>query len=125
MDCEDAMVLISSRIDREIDASEQARLSAHLADCPACAALSEALQLQDADLRHGFEPRRRGAAAVADRVLAQLQASSPSPAEHPSPPGGEGVGVRGRIMLPCVVFALTVTLALIGVVVWLQNQASR
>src|SRR5579871_3825667 len=129
MDCDEAMVLISARMDgemdHEIDPGQQARLTAHLAECPACTALSEALPLQDAELRRGFEPRRRRADAVADRVLAQLHAASPSPARAESSVAGTGTKMSRRFTAPRVALALFAVAALIGMVGWLNHPDGR
>src|SRR5947209_5121025 len=75
MNCEQARVLISARLDREIQPDDLAPLDAHVAQCASCQAAAEALQAQDADLRRAFLPRRQAAAAVAERVIGQLQAT--------------------------------------------------
>src|SRR5438067_13422929 len=75
MDCEQALALLMANLDRETQADERARLRAHLQECATCRASADAFRLQDADLRRLFAPRRRAAAGVADRVIAQLAAS--------------------------------------------------
>jgi tetratricopeptide (TPR) repeat protein len=72
MDCEQALALISARIDREILPSENAWLSEHLRECPACQATAEAFALQHKELRETFKPRRAAAVATADRANAAI-----------------------------------------------------
>lgn len=78
MQCEDAILLISARIDGELAAEDRRRLEAHLGECADCGATAEAMQLQDAQLLRGFAPHRKTAAAIADRVSERL-----SPATRP------------------------------------------
>src|SRR5260370_14363548 len=75
MDCEQALAFLTAAIDRETQPDENVRLRAHLQECPACRASADAFRLQDADLRRLFASRRRAAAGVAARVIAQLAAS--------------------------------------------------
>lgn len=72
MQCEDAIQLISAKIDGELAAADRQRLEAHLADCGDCRATAEAMQLQDAQLVRAFHPRRSAAAAVAEQVVGRL-----------------------------------------------------
>src|SRR5262249_6095166 len=72
MDCEQALALISSRIDREILPSENAWLSEHLRECAACRATAEAFALQHAELKDTFAPRRAAVGATVDRVNATV-----------------------------------------------------
>jgi hypothetical protein len=72
MDCEQALTLISSRIDREILPSENAWLSEHLRECAACRATAEAFALQHAELKDTFAPRRTAVGATVDRVNAAV-----------------------------------------------------
>src|SRR5438270_4904223 len=74
MNCDQALTLIAAQIDQEIELADRDLLSAHLRECAACAAAAEGWQSQDADLRQVFAPRRRAAAAVADRVISRLDA---------------------------------------------------
>src|SRR5689334_22867257 len=83
MDCEQALLLISARIDRALGADDNDRLEAHLADCPACRATAEAFALQDGDLRETFAPRRAAAAVMADRVGTLLPVAPPPPETPP------------------------------------------
>jgi ferric-dicitrate binding protein FerR (iron transport regulator) len=80
VDCEQAVALISSRIDHEIQTADAAPLDAHLAECPSCRATAEAFSLQHEELNEAFAPRRAAAAAVAEQVNAQLPAArAPAP----------------------------------------------
>lgn len=72
MQCEDAIYLISARIDGELVAADRQWLEAHLADCADCRATAEAMQIQDAQLTRAFNPRRSAAAAVSERVVGRL-----------------------------------------------------
>jgi ferric-dicitrate binding protein FerR (iron transport regulator) len=72
MSCEEAINLISARIDHELSADDRLRLEAHLAECADCRATAEAMQIQDAELVRTFAPRRQAAAAVAGRVAGQF-----------------------------------------------------
>jgi ferric-dicitrate binding protein FerR (iron transport regulator) len=81
MDCEQALQLLSADWDRETQPDESVQLRAHLQECASCRASAEAFRLQDADLHRLFGPRRRAAAAVADRVIAQLPVA-PSRTSH-------------------------------------------
>jgi ferric-dicitrate binding protein FerR (iron transport regulator) len=72
VNCEQADILISARIDGEIDQADRAQLERHLADCPACSAVADVLASQDADLDRAFAPRRVAATMLAERVIARL-----------------------------------------------------
>jgi ferric-dicitrate binding protein FerR (iron transport regulator) len=72
MDCQEALTLISERVDGEGDSASRAALDAHLLDCPACRETLEMMRQVDADLRRAFRPRREAAQAVAGRVIARL-----------------------------------------------------
>jgi diguanylate cyclase (GGDEF)-like protein len=74
MDCEPFQALISAQLDREIQDRERELLELHLVDCPACRAAAAAFAQQDRQLRQAFEPRRRDAGALVERVQAQLSA---------------------------------------------------
>lgn len=79
VDCEQAANLISSRIDGELAASDEARLEAHLAGCAACRAALEAAELQDAAMVRAFAGERHAAAALATRVTQEMSAFAPAP----------------------------------------------
>jgi hypothetical protein len=68
MDCEQAVKLISARVDRELAADDRAAVEDHLVNCPSCRATADAFALQHDDLRVAFAPRRRAAAAVGMRI---------------------------------------------------------
>jgi ferric-dicitrate binding protein FerR (iron transport regulator) len=72
MDCEQSLNLLSARLDGEITAEESAALDGHLAACADCRAAGEAMAAQHGRLVRAFAPRRRAAAGVADRVVADL-----------------------------------------------------
>jgi ferric-dicitrate binding protein FerR (iron transport regulator) len=72
MTCETATNLISSRIDGEISAADQAALDEHLATCPACRATMEALAAQNSELARVFASRQGAAAAVAEAAIARI-----------------------------------------------------
>ena len=74
MNCEQALALISSRIDREILPGENAWLSEHLRDCPSCRATAEAFALQHKDMTEVFKSRRQAVNATAERVNASVAA---------------------------------------------------
>src|SRR5437870_3595924 len=79
MDCEHAINLISADMDAEILGDDRLGLDAHLATCESCRATAQALRLQDSSLRQAFASRREAAAAVADRVIAQLRPTIAAP----------------------------------------------
>src|SRR5919198_5831696 len=111
MDCEQALLLISARIDRTIEAADRDRLEAHLADCPACRVTAEAFTLQDRDLRETFAPRRAAAAVVAEQVNALLP---------PAPPD-TGKPSRGRRLATTVLNPLAAAAGLL-LVFWLTSR---
>jgi len=78
MQCEDALNLMSARLDGELSSDDRQRLDVHLGACADCRATAEAMQLQDAQLVRGFAPHRRAAVGVAERVSAELRATSTS-----------------------------------------------
>src|SRR5687768_2641675 len=81
MNCDRANNLLSAYADGELDAGERVDVEGHLSTCAACRSAAEALRLQDADLRRAFAPRRRAAAAVAERLELESPAGpSPAPA---------------------------------------------
>ncbi len=101
MDCEQAVALISAQLDQEIQPSERSQLDLHLRECGACRATADAFALQHQELHGAFEPRRRAAAAVADRVNARIPAAragfkTARPATLVRPSGGRG-GRRRRL----------------------------
>ncbi len=79
MDCEQAVALLSARLDHEIQPNDRVPLDLHLRDCPVCRATADAFALQHQELRGAFEPRRQAAAATAKKVNAQLPVALPRP----------------------------------------------
>jgi ferric-dicitrate binding protein FerR (iron transport regulator) len=77
VDCEQALHLLSARLDGEAASADEAALDEHLAHCPACGSAAEAFRAQDESLRQAFAPRRRAAALLAERVVGRLQAAPP------------------------------------------------
>ena len=78
MECEEAIELISARVDGELATEDARRLEAHLAICAECRATAEAMSLQDAQLVRAFAPKREAAANVAGRVVvAQARTGRP------------------------------------------------
>jgi hypothetical protein len=71
VDCEQALNLISARLDGELSPRECSALEVHLAACSSCRATAEAFALQDADLRQAFTDRRRAAAATGQRIASR------------------------------------------------------
>lgn len=78
MDCEQALLLISAQMDRELDAADQVRLAAHLRECEICRSAAEAFRIQDTDLRQTYAGCQRSGTAVVSGVISQL-AATPSP----------------------------------------------
>ena len=107
MDCELALSLISSRLDREITSSDHAWLTEHLQDCAACRATAEAFSLQHQELKHAFKPRRAAVVATVDRVNAVVTKS------------GRRGGLRWRVLLrPAVLIPMAAALWFITAVVF-------
>ena len=73
MDCEQAVALISSRIDHEIQPAEAASLDAHLAECPACRDEVCEFQMVTLELATAVPPLTP-TQAVTDRVFADIRA---------------------------------------------------
>src|SRR5260221_2245663 len=73
MDCEQAMHLISARLDDEIQPADAALLETHLHECAACRSAVEAFQAQDVDLRRAYTSCDTSAGAVAARVVEQVR----------------------------------------------------
>ncbi len=92
MNCEQAIHLISARIDHEIQLDDRALLEMHLQDCEACRATADAFDLQHGELIDTFEPRRQAAALVAERVNAQLPDSANS-TQHATPASQPGLAL--------------------------------
>src|SRR3569623_893064 len=83
MNCRQAINMIGSSADSELNDDEQTALELHLAGCAECRTMANAMLLADAELRRAFAPRRKADERLAERVLSQLQsetrAASPSP----------------------------------------------
>ena len=106
MDCEQALALISARLDREILPSENAWLSDHLRACPACQAAAEAFALLHKELRQTFKPRRAAVGATADRVNASVADLCGSPRRRRRLPVHRGVLIGGAAAAAWLVAAV-------------------
>jgi hypothetical protein len=71
MQCEEAIELMSGRLDGELGADDTHRLDAHLSDCAECRATAEAMSLQDAQLVRTFAPHRGAASRLAGRIVTE------------------------------------------------------
>lgn len=83
MHCEEFLLQINARHDGELSEQETIALEAHLAECSHCRAAAEGFDTIDAELHAAFAPRRAAAAALTERVLAEVRAladSAPRPA---------------------------------------------
>jgi ferric-dicitrate binding protein FerR (iron transport regulator) len=99
MNCEQALGLISARLDRELAADDAVALDQHLAECLSCRATAEAFTLQDQELRQAFEPRRQAAAALARTVSTQLE---PAPTKSPARRWLGPALVGGALLAACI-----------------------
>lgn len=79
MNCGEALERISAALDGELSPAERNELDAHLADCPACAALFEELAGHSRLLR---ELDCEVPAGLTDRILSQLPDQRPAPAKR-------------------------------------------
>jgi ferric-dicitrate binding protein FerR (iron transport regulator) len=77
VNCEQAQVLLSARLDGAVAPEDRARLEVHLEECAICRAVDAGNRLLDADLRRAFARRRQAAARVAERTAALLPALPP------------------------------------------------
>src|SRR5262245_44950097 len=109
MDCEQALNLISARIDREIDPSDDALLTAHLLECALCRSSAEAWQAQDVELRRAYAGCEAAGAAVAERVVAKLRALPESDRLH-----APRLRVMPKLRLPPLAWALAAAASLAG-----------
>lgn len=75
MTCENALEAISAALDGELSPAQRAELDAHLASCPACAALFEELAGHSRLLR---ELDCEVPAGLSDRILSALPEQSPA-----------------------------------------------
>jgi ferric-dicitrate binding protein FerR (iron transport regulator) len=73
VNCEQADIFISARIDGEIAEDDRSQLEQHLAECSGCRAVADALASQEAELDRAFAPRRAAATMLAERVIARLE----------------------------------------------------
>src|SRR4051794_19356038 len=71
---DEALHLLSARVDGELTPDQEQALDAWLRDHPDGKILAEAFHAQDADMRSAFEPRREAAALTAERVADRLPA---------------------------------------------------
>jgi ferric-dicitrate binding protein FerR (iron transport regulator) len=115
MDCEQALAQISAQIDGELGADERAELDSHLKACPACTATAEAFRLQHAELQRTFEPRRSAVAAVAEKVVAQLDAPT-----KPAP-----ISRARRIRHAAAVALMAASLAGPGILIYLWQRPTQ
>src|SRR5829696_4036076 len=81
---DEAVHLLSARIDAPLSDDQQRALDAWLAESPDNRILAEAFQAQHGDLGVAFEPRREAARQTAAAVARQLP-DPPSPAGGPLP----------------------------------------
>src|SRR6266446_3015188 len=116
MDCEQAVALLSARLDHEIQPDNRVPLELHLRDCPACRATADAFGLQHQELRGAFEPRRQAAAATAEKVAAQLPAARASAPKFPRP---RSTAARSALVLVAVAAAAVIVLLVRG---WLEPR---
>jgi ferric-dicitrate binding protein FerR (iron transport regulator)/tetratricopeptide (TPR) repeat protein len=81
---DEAIHLLSARIDGPLPAEQQQSLDVWLAESPDHAILAEAFQTQHGELRTAFEPRREAARATAATVARQLSNPVTPAADTPS-----------------------------------------
>jgi ferric-dicitrate binding protein FerR (iron transport regulator) len=74
---DELMELLSAKVDGELSTEQQEKLEQHLKENPDDRVLLEAFQLQDVQLRNGFEPQRQQASMVAAQVAQQLPLVAP------------------------------------------------
>jgi len=87
MNCEEYLLQLNARHDGELAADQCAELETHLVECSHCRAAAEGFDSIDAELRVAFAPRRAAAAALTDRVLAEVRAlADNSPTLAPAAP---------------------------------------
>src|SRR5690242_15099445 len=103
MHCEEYLLQLNARHDGELSGQASAALEAHLSECSSCRAAAEGFESIDADLRRSFAPRRAAAAALTERVLAEVRAladAAPTPAPRRTPRFGElSLAEWGRTLL--------------------------
>lgn len=76
MNCDQSRVLIDGWIDQEIPEDDRAALESHLATCPDCRELADAVRVTDADLMAAFQPGREAAQRVSQEVARSLRTHS-------------------------------------------------
>src|SRR4051812_3266695 len=81
---DDAVQLLSARLDGPLPPDQQQALDAWLSESADHPIFAEAFQTQHADLRTAFEPRREAAGRTATAVARQL-AEPPTPATDRGP----------------------------------------
>ena len=96
---DEAIHLLSARIDAPLSTEQQQTLDQWLSESPDHAILAEAFQTQHGELRTAFEPRREAARETAAAVARQL-ANPPAPAS--AAPGQRGGGCWSRRYRPRV-----------------------
>ena len=74
MNCDQTRVLIDSWIDHEIAEDARTALESHLATCPDCQEIADAVRVADADLAAAFQPGREAARRVSQEVAQSLRA---------------------------------------------------
>src|SRR5436190_14396494 len=79
MSCEAFLNQLNARADGELPTDDAAGLDAHLAECPQCRAVAEALRTIDAELRSAFAGRREAAARLAESTVAMVRAAAVAP----------------------------------------------
>ena len=72
MDCQEATLLISARIDGDLASDRSTALDAHLAECEICRLALSDMELQDAALMRAFLPCQEAAVALATRVAQNI-----------------------------------------------------
>jgi ferric-dicitrate binding protein FerR (iron transport regulator)/tetratricopeptide (TPR) repeat protein len=87
---DEAILLLSARIDSPLSADQQHELDAWLAESPDHSILADAFQTQHGELHTAFEPRREAATRTAAAVARQLPLP-PMPAAEPA------IGRRRRL----------------------------
>jgi len=83
MNQEEAIQLLSARLDGELDPKKEKALEAWLNKNPEGRIFAEAFRSQDQEIRQAFEPRREAAAITVERVVAHLSPAPPMPVAEP------------------------------------------
>ncbi len=114
---EEALQLLSARVDGELTPEQEQLLDAWLREHPDGRVIAEAFQSQDAETRHVFEPRRTAALRTAQLVAEQI-VTPPAPAA-PAQPRPK----RSRFWAIAPPFAAAVVLAFVGFY-WLRPHST-